>query len=614
MGQRWRRNLLVAAFLALAVPVGSSDAPFAFEVQARSTGPGVIHGVGFLAATLDGIAFSAGGSDDASEVVLDLQDARVRLVNQPQFVTGSAKEAPVGQQSASSSLPERVIWEKNFTGTIRKLAPNGIAHYVVKPAPGLERIDVGILGAIGATLAPVARESSPRTDYGDPLDPRWRLPEAASALLWNRDLGLSVSATNASALLYGGVFLLEANGLFDEVRTGKSLNQTETVTDPNGWFGRWAWDQVALEINARTIDARLSGGGGSAWSLLAGHVEGALTGSLFIGQVVGSVQTGGNKSAVDSQTLEIDGQYGFSASVEQGTTWVWDIGGKAAFIAVDGARVVGEQPGGAPSLVLTASAVGLAAALYLAFSVLRRGAAYVAVKSALPGWATAVVGSARLAAADALRNLKRNEIFELLVQEYPYVRLKDLLGIAAQRLRMSRLGVYYHLRHLSRAGLLEILVPQRGRSVFVAPNDGFSRNPGAKAAMMLTADPVGRLVAEALVTVRPAVQADVIRFVQKRIRSGTGTCHTSISRPAVLKWIRKFEGFAYSASSSRPGPSQSGAKAKSVLIERRTHGRGVTYSPSAVLREIVAARANGPDAVVRAIRSKLEGRASAAPS
>lgn len=274
-------------------------------------------------------------------------------------------------------------------------------------------------------------------------------------------------------------------------------------------------------------------------------------------------------------------------------------------------RIAAKEFREASVAVPVATGLGLLVVVYFVVSWFRRGTTYAAGKFLLVKWITWPPLAARLTQDTVLDHPARRQLLDLLQTRTPYTRLSQLRREAAHALGIPAFTVYYHLRKLHAAHLINVV--QRGRTgaIFVAPNHQLVVSHATKVALALLQTRVGRAVADALVTHEGATQKQLIETVQATLRQGNHP-EGRISSVAVHKWIRKFESFdATLAPRTWSKPAGTGDELASPrgpirLVERKRRGRRVHYWPTRALKEALerlrshapaAASSWGPDPV-----------------
>jgi DNA-binding transcriptional ArsR family regulator len=241
------------------------------------------------------------------------------------------------------------------------------------------------------------------------------------------------------------------------------------------------------------------------------------------------------------------------------------------------------------STAKTVATTGLLLLIGLAvLSFIRRGTAWLATQAVLLKYVTAWPGLGRLGPEELLRSPIRQQIMQIMSGPAAYSKLADFVKVAARELPVGRFAIYEHLRKLYSAGLIDVVRQDGMKCLYVAPNHGFVEGSEAKALRILSAQPLGRLVGMVLAESPGLVQAEIIRRVQETLRRrGPGDGRT-VSRVAVHKWIRKYEGITVehgvAALGKRKHPSApEGTKVS--LVFRRREGRTVRYDPAPMLIE-----------------------------
>jgi hypothetical protein len=205
--------------------------------------------------------------------------------------------------------------------------------------------------------------------------------------------------------------------------------------------------------------------------------------------------------------------------------------------------------------------------------------------------------SARMTMERAASAPRRKQLLEMITTDLPFARLSEVARQGAQRLGISRLAVYYHVRLLHRFGLLDVVSGRHGSEVFVGPNHGFAPTLARKQMMTLASSPIRMAVIEAVVSIPDQNQATVIRRAQRILQERTGR---QVSRIAFFKQLGLLSERASAPAASRILGNENTGRAgdhEAAIIRNGGVGARPIYRATPELAQFFAAVRGGANDV-----------------
>jgi hypothetical protein len=558
-----RFGIFIALFLIAASPcVGAQSEKFSATVDLFSKSGGRFEGE-IHNSSIDVRSISLPYPTASTNFSILVKHGNFRVVNRPVAVTGSSSESPFGQQTLTENLPERQIFAAQTAGTLRAITlGSGAQVLIVRPeeAQKLSYNGYGSMRFFPLTDRPAA--FAPEPSYSMWPDQAWD-----ARIQWNSSAPMAVDLADGRIFLSGGIFEIPGapGGV---VRTGQFLNRTESAVDPLGWNGRWVWDRIGVEIQVSKGTAFLDADRGHTWTLLAREAIGEWSGSLLFGDLHGTLTIDGQARRIEAQTLELSGTLtGAIVPRRDVGEWSWSGHGTATMAALDGKVSLGQRSPAGANLNPTLFAGAIALAIYAVGAALRRtcGATFGIVFAKL---------GARIKSKDVATNPLRQQLLALLQDQPPYVNLTTFVKRASDKFGISKWAARYHVHMLARSRHFDLIQRPDGRQLFVGPNHGAFEN-SQKYVLAAIGNPLARAIGEEILQRSTVGQADLIKAIQERVRTGLLGSRKKVSRIAVFKWIRQLE-------SVRSGPA-----ASSVLIQKAVIGRRIRYSATVQLEEAI---------------------------